>query len=147
MVLNKIVIASDHSGYELKTKIVAMLTLESYKVVDLGPNNSDVVDYPDFADALCEYMIESEGADGTYGILICGTGIGMSISANRHSGIRAALVTSAFMAERARLHNDANVLVLGSKNVDDDTNLSFVKKFLSTNFEGGRHIQRLAKIS
>lgn len=145
MILHKIAIASDHKGYDLKTKVIEMLKQSSHKIIDLGTNDENVVDYPDYANSLCEYMLSN--SDIQYGILICSTGIGMSISANRHSGIRAALVTTTFMAENARLHNDANVLVLGAKVLDDEANISLVQKFISTSFEGGRHIQRLSKIS
>lgn len=145
MILHKIAIASDHKGYDLKTKVIEMLKQSSHKIIDLGTNDENVVDYPDYANSLCEYMLSN--SDIQYGILICSTGIGMSISANRYSGIRAALVTTTFMAENARLHNDANVLVLGAKVLDDEANISLVQKFISTSFEGGRHIQRLSKIS
>jgi ribose 5-phosphate isomerase B len=143
MDLYKIVIASDHAGYLLKDKIIEYLRSCGHDVIDLGTNSDQTVDYPDYAEMLCENI--SEGMS-QFGILICATGIGMSIAANRHSDIRAALTTNLFMVERARLHNDANVLVLGSKVIDDDLSLEIVTKFFATNFEGGRHIKRLAKI-
>ncbi|MES2215489.1 MAG: ribose 5-phosphate isomerase B [Pseudomonadota bacterium] len=143
MDLYKIVIASDHAGYLLKDKVLHHLQAAGHKVTDLGTNSDKTVDYPDYADYVCENILDETSQ---LGILICSTGIGMSIAANRHSGIRAALATSPFMAERARLHNDANILVLGSKIIDDIVNLEIVDKFLSASFEGGRHIKRLEKI-
>ena len=113
------------------------------KVLNLGTDTEERVDYPDFTYKMVEEVIEQTVLQG---ILICGTGIGMSIAANRSSDIRAALCTSEFMAERARSHNDANILVLGSKLVDDDISIKMVKKFLKTEFEGGRHARRIAKI-
>jgi ribose 5-phosphate isomerase B len=143
---HNISIASDHAGYLLKDKIINLLQSQGHKLFDLGTNSDTTVDYPDYADLCCEHILDGESK---FGILICGTGIGMSIAANRYSGIRATLCTSVFMSERARSHNDANVLVLGSKidGIDDTMNLAIVDKFFSTSFEGGRHIRRLAKIS
>lgn len=143
MDLYKIAIASDHAGYLLKDKVIFRLTQQGHRVIDLGTNSDQTVDYPDYADILCEHIVDGVSQ---FGILICGTGVGMSIAANRHSDIRAALATNLFTAERARLHNDANVLVLGSKSIDDKLNLEIVDRFFATSFEGGRHIKRLAKI-
>ena len=136
-------IASDHAGVKLKGKIIRDLRKKNVKVLDLGTDSEEKVDYPDFTYKMVEEIIEKTVSQG---ILICGTGIGMSIAANRSSDIRAALCTSEFMAERARSHNDANILVLGSKLVDDDISIKMVKKFLKTEFEGGRHARRIAKI-
>jgi ribose 5-phosphate isomerase B len=136
-------IASDHAGVKLKGKIIRDLRKKNIKVLDLGTDSEEKVDYPDFTYKMVEEIIEKTVSQG---ILICGTGIGMSIAANRSSDIRAALCTSEFMAERARSHNDANILVLGSKLVDDDTSIKMVEKFLKTEFEGGRHARRIAKI-
>jgi ribose 5-phosphate isomerase B len=136
-------IASDHAGVLLKSKIIKFLEKMGMKVLNLGSDNEERVDYPDYASKVVEEIIE--GVVGK-GILICGTGIGMSIAANRSSAIRAALCTSETMAEYARLHNNANILVLGSKLVDDALSLKMVEKFLATKFEGGRHARRLAKI-
>lgn len=144
MATYNISIASDHAGYILKSRIIQHLEQSGHKLIDLGTNGDTSVDYPDYADTLCEHLLDH---NSQFGILICGAGIGMSIAANRRSGIRAALCTSALMAEKAKSHNDANVLVLGSKIVDDATNLAIVDKFFTSNFEGGRHIKRLAKIS
>ncbi len=137
-------IASDHAGVMLKRKIIAALEERKLKILDLGTDSDEKVDYPDYANKVVEVIIEETV---TLGILICGTGIGMSIAANRSSDIRAALCFNEFMAERARLHNDANILVLGSKLCDDELSLKMVEIFLKTKFEGGRHLKRLAKIN
>lgn len=137
-------IATDHAGVKLKAKIIKFLEKKNLNVHDLGTENDESVDYPDFAHKMVEEIIEETAPKG---ILICGTGIGMSIAANRSSSIRAALCTSEYMAERARMHNDANILVLGSKLVPDELSLKMVEKFLETKFEGGRHSRRLAKIN
>jgi len=136
-------IASDHHGTEIKAKIIQFLISRAHKVMDLGPYTKDIVDYPDYAQKLCDNI-----ADGgsEYGILICGTGIGMSIAANRHSFIRAALCTNTLMADQARSHNNANVLILGNKISNQEEILAMVEKFFLTPFEGGRHAKRLAKI-
>ncbi len=138
-----IALASDHGGYLLKAKIVEHLTAKNMQVKDFGTNNADTVDYPDYAEHVVNSILDDEAQ---IGILICGTGIGMSIAANRRSGIRAALCFNLFMAERARSHNDANILVLGSKITEDDIAIEMVDKFLATKFEGGRHVGRIAKI-
>ncbi len=137
-------IATDHAGVKLKAKIIKFLQKKNLNILDLGSDGDESVDYPDFAYKMVEEIIEETVPKG---ILICGTGIGMSIAANRSSSIRAALCTSEYMAERARMHNDANILVLGSKLVPDDLSLKMVEKFLETKFEGGRHTRRLAKIN
>ena len=137
-------IATDHAGVKLKAKIIKFLQKKKLNILDLGSDGDESVDYPDFAYKMVEEIIEGTVPKG---ILICGTGIGMSIAANRSSSIRAALCTSEYMAEHARMHNDANTLVLGSKLVPDDLSLKIVEKFLETKFEGGRHNRRLAKIN
>lgn len=144
MNIYNISIASDHAGVPLKKQIVEHLTTLGHKITDLGPYDETSVDYPDYADLVCEHLLEKSSQ---FGILICRTGIGMSIAANRHSNIRAALCVNAQMAELARMHNDANLLILGCGLNNDQTNISLIDKFLATNFEGGRHIKRLAKIS
>jgi ribose 5-phosphate isomerase B len=143
MKLYNIVIASDHSGYTLKDKIVHHLTNQNISVNDLGTHNTDTVDYPIYAKKVVTCILEDTAS---LGILICGTGIGMSITANRSSGIRAALCVNLFMSERARSHNDANILVLGAKIIDEQLALEMVDKFLSTKFEGGRHSVRVSQI-
>lgn len=141
----KISIAADHNGVELKSNIIKYLKSQKYEVFDLGPHNNAVsVDYPDYAKIVCESIIDKES---DIGILICGTGIGMSIAANRRSGIRAALCTNSFMAERSRAHNDANVLVIGSNISSEEESINMLKTFLNISFEGGRHARRLTKIS
>jgi ribose 5-phosphate isomerase B len=143
-IYNNIVISSDHNGYLLKSVLISYLKSKNLSVQDLGPDNQDRVDYPDYAKKVVDKLLEGESICG---ILICDTGIGMSIAANRSSGIRAALCINAFMAERARLHNDANILVLGAKLVNEPIIFEVVDKFLSTKFEGGRHSIRLSKVN
>ena len=137
-------IASDHAGINLKAKIVQFLQKKNMKILDLGTDTDESVDYPDYSHKMVEEIIEETAPKG---ILICGTGIGMSIAANRSSAIRAALCVTEYMAERARMHNDANILVLGSKLTPDALSIKMVEKFLKTEFEGGRHARRLAKIN
>ena len=139
-----IVIASDHAGFELKEVLKAELEAIGVAVEDLGTYDTNAVDYPDMANALAEAV--SESADRR-GLLLCGTGIGASIAANRHRGVRAALCHSAETARMAREHNDANVLVLGGRVTDPDTARECLRIFLETDFEGGRHIPRVAKLA
>jgi len=139
----QIAIASDHAGLDLKEKIVKFLQDSGQIVSDLGTHNRDSVDYPDYgipvAQAVSDGKIER-------GILICGTGIGMSIVANKFPGVRAALCFDPFTAKASRLHNDANVLVLGGRVLEEKKALEIVRLWLSTGFDGGRHARRLAKI-
>lgn len=139
-----ILIASDHTGFILKGKIINYLLSNNIPVLDYGTHNQAVVDYPDYAKKVVDGILEKIAP---LGVLICGTGIGMSIAANRISEIRAALCFDLFMAERARAHNDANILVLGVKIPDEQTACQMVTKFLTTKFEGGRHTTRLSKIN
>lgn len=139
-----ILIASDHAGFILKNKITKYLLDKNISVLDYGTNNQEIVDYPDYAQKVVNGILENSAP---LGILICVTGIGMSIAANRVSGIRAALCFDLFMAERARAHNDANILVLGAKILEENMAYQMVDKFLNTKFEGGRHSSRLSKIS
>ena len=139
-----ILIASDHSGFLLKSKIINHLQNKNIPILDYGTNSQEPVDYPDYAKKVVNGILEYIAP---LGILICGTGIGMSIAANRMSEIRAALCFDLFMAERSRAHNDANILVLGSKIPDEILACQMVDKFLITKFEGGRHSTRLAKIN
>ena len=138
-------VASDHAGWHLKNRIIEWLTASEYSTEDLGPK--DLVkgdDYPDYAKLLCEKVLLN---GGTKGILVCDTGIGMSIAANRYNGIRAGLVTGEFMARRGREHNNVNVLVLGSElNTFEELEL-MLNAFLTTEFSGDeRHVRRLKKI-
>jgi ribose 5-phosphate isomerase B len=144
--MQKISIASDHNGVALKNKLIQYLKdAKKYEVVDFGSNNSEEsVDYSDYAKKVCESILDG---DASLGVLICGAGIGMSIASNRYSGIRAALCTNLFMSERARAHNDANILVLGSRISSEQDSINMLQKFLDTTFEGGRHARRLSKIS
>ncbi len=141
---SQLFLASDHAGFELKGMLVSYLEQQGYPVKDEGPFTDSSVDYPDFADLLATKMLHSPLQRG---ILICGSGIGMSIAVNRHRHIRGALCYTLDMARLAREHNDANVLVLGSRFIDYKTTLSIINVFLKTNFEGGRHQARLDKMS
>ncbi len=140
----RIVIASDHAGFDLKLLITKYLK-EKYQIIDLGCNDSTTsVDYPDFAQELAKKIINQE-AD--FGILICGSGIGISIAANRFKEVRAALCHNQETAQLSRQHNDANVLCLGARIVSEADALKIVEAFLNTKFEGGRHIKRVEKLS
>ncbi len=139
----KIAIASDHAGLDLKNKIIKFLQEAGQPVSDLGTHNRDSVDYPDYGIPVAQAV--SEGKIDR-GILICGTGIGMSIVANKFPGVRAALCYDPFTAKVSRLHNDANVLVLGERVLEEKTALEIVRLWLATAFDGGRHARRLAKI-
>jgi ribose 5-phosphate isomerase B len=139
----KISLGADHAGYEQKETIKEFLPQQGIHVDDKGTYSTDPVDYPDYARAVGE-EVANRGAD--LGILVCGTGIGMSISANKVPGIRAAHATSEFEAEMSRAHNDANILCLGARILDEATTKKMVEKFLSTPFAAGRHQRRVAKI-
>ncbi len=139
-----IVIAADHAGFELKEVIKAELEALGFDVHDLGTYDTESVDYPDFADALAGAV---RNGDARRGVLLCGTGIGASIAANRHRGVRAALCHDAESARFGRLHNDANVLVLGGRVTPDETARECLRIFLDTPFEGGRHTRRVAKLA
>ena len=135
-----IVIASDHAGIDLKARILEVVRGEGHEVHDLGPTDSNSVDYPDFGHKVATAVIAGEAQTG---ILICGTGIGMSMTANRHPGVRAALCHDAFTAEMARRHNDANVLCIGARSTGPGVAEQMVRIFLGTPFEGGRHQRRV----
>lgn len=139
-----IAIAADHGGFDLKSVLVHELRALGYEVLDLGTMTRDSVDYPDFAATLASAIVDGRAARG---VLICGSGIGMSIAANRHRAIRAALVHDDTSARLARQHNDANVLVLGARLLGPEVAKDCVKTFFSTQFEGGRHARRIAKMS
>jgi len=139
----KLVLASDHGALELRKALLQFLEEQSYEVTDLGSFTEESVDYPDMADMLAAKLLSGE-ADG--GILCCGTGIGISMRANRHKGVRAALVHSDFTAEMAKAHNNANVLCLGGRTTSVDDAKRYVKVWLDTEFEGGRHQRRVEKI-
>jgi ribose 5-phosphate isomerase B len=139
----RLVIASDHAGYDLKNQLLAELENWGQATRDLGPDNNASVDYPDFAHMLCK-LVEMGEAD--LGILICGSGTGMTITANKHPKIRAANCWNMEIAQLARAHNDANVLCLPARFISAAEAVAILKTFLSTNFEAGRHEQRVAKI-
>jgi ribose 5-phosphate isomerase B len=139
-----VAIAADHGGFDLKSILVAELQALGHEVVDLGTMTRESVDYPDFAEAVAGALREGRA---TRGVLICGTGIGMSIAANRHRAIRAALVHDETTARLARQHNDANVLVLGGRLLGQEVAKDCLKTFFKTSFDGGRHARRVAKLS
>ena len=143
MSLKPIAIASDHAGYDLKTTLARELAEMGFEVLDLGTDGPASVDYPDYGHALAE-VIESGRAER--GVLICGTGIGISIAANRHSGVRAALCADETSARLAREHNDANVLALGARLLGAEVARGCLRSFLATDFAGGRHEARVAKL-
>ncbi len=140
----KLSIASDHAGLELKRELLEVMRGRGLEVVDLGAHSSESVDYPDFA-ALLARTIQSGAAER--GVLVCGTGIGMSIVANKYRGIRAALCHTEFEARMSREHNDANVLCLGQRVVGAGVARAILEAFLDTPFAGGRHQKRVAKIA
>ena len=139
-----IAIGSDHAGYKLKTEIVKLLNEKGYQVKDLGTCDGNSVDYPDYGLAVAEAVKSGECENG---IIICGTGIGISIAANKVPGIRAALCTDSFMARASREHNDANVLALGERVIGQGVALDIVDTWLKTEFQGGRHAGRVDKIT
>lgn len=139
-----IAIASDHGGFELKSFLIKEIESRGLHVIDLGADGFDSVDYPDFAEALARVMREGKASRG---VLLCGSGIGISIAANRHPELRAALVHDGLTARLARLHNDANVLVMGGRLVGPELAKDCLDIFLKTKFEGGRHARRVAKLS
>ncbi|MGP1449963.1 MAG: ribose 5-phosphate isomerase B [Wolinella sp.] len=136
-------IATDHAGFNIKEHIKAFVRQKGHEIVDLGVHENERVDYPDYAHELCEQVLKTPDSAG---ILVCGTGIGMSISANRHKGIRAALCHDAYTAKLTRQHNDANILCMGERVVGLGVVDSILEAFLDTSFEGGRHACRIGKI-
>ena len=139
----EILIAADHAGVELKRKVEAELRKSGYAVRDLGTDSTASTDYPDFAHPLAKEVSEGKAKRG---VLLCGTGLGMSYVANRYPNVRAAVTWSPEVAELARSHNDANVLVLPARFVTDDDAVRILKKWLETPFDGGRHERRVGKI-
>lgn len=138
----RIALASDHAGFPLKDQLVRRLESQGHKLTDLGPFSTDSVDYPDYAKMLCRVILDGEAERG---ILICNSGIGMSIAANRYRGIRAALCLFPQMAFYSRRHNDANVLVLGGGFTAPFLAFEITEAFLNEEFEGGRHKRRTDK--
>ena len=141
--IKRVFLASDHAGFVLKQKISKFLTSKEIKILDLGTKNSSSVDYPDFAHLLAKKM---KAKDNNIGILVCGSGIGMSMVANRHKNIRAALCHNIKSAKLSRMHNNANVLALGARLTKKEVALKCVNIFLKTPFEGGRHLRSVKKI-
>ncbi len=140
----RIAIASDHAGVRLKSDVCAHLSAQGHTVTDLGPSSTTSVDYPTYASKAALEVVEGR-ADCA--VLICGTGMGMGIAANKVRGIRAVVCSHAFTAQMARVHNDANVLCLGERVVGGGLALSIVDAFIDAKFEGGRHARRVAQIS
>jgi ribose 5-phosphate isomerase B len=138
-----IAIASDHAGFELKGSVKTELEAMGHRVLDLGTHGPESVDYPVFADALAEALRDGRAGRG---VLVCGTGIGISIAANRHRHVRAALCHDSASARLARAHNDANVLALGARLIGVETAKDCVRAFFNTTFEGGRHAHRVARL-
>ena len=139
-----VAIAADHAGFELKSVLADVLAEMGYSVIDLGTDGAEAVDYPDYATAVVDALGDGRAAQG---VLLCGTGIGMSIAANRHAGIRAALCHDPEDAELARRHTDANVLVMGARRIDEQEAKRCVRVFFKTEFEAGRHARRVAKLA
>ena len=139
----KISISSDHAGFYLKEKIKNYLLKKRVKVIDLGPKNSNSVDYPDYAKKVARNIVSKKS---NIGILVCGSGTGMAISANKMKKIRAAVCYNAASTRLSRMHNNANIMALGSRLTNRQNAIKLVNLFLSTKFEGGRHLRRVKKI-
>jgi len=139
----KFYLATDHAGLDLKNHTKELLEARGHEVIDLGPFSKDRVDYPDYAKKVSQSVLDDAGSQG---VLICGTGIGMSMTANKFKGIRAALCTDSFTASMARTHNDANILCFGERVVGFGVAETIIDGWLNSSFEGGRHEARVAKI-
>ena len=139
-----VAVAADHGGYELKTALLPELKALGFEVLDLGTNSTDSVDYPNFANAVADALGNGRAQRG---VLICGTGIGMSVAANRYRHVRCALAHDVTTAQLARQHNDANVLALGARVLGLETAKACLHTFFTTAFEGGRHARRVAQLS
>lgn len=139
----KIAIGSDHAGFGLKEDVIGLLKRLDHEIIDCGTYNTESVDYPDFGEKVSKMVSAGEVERG---ILICGTGIGMSMVANKFPNVRAALCNDLFSAKMSRLHNDANILVLGGRIIGKDLASEIVRTWMSTAFEGDRHMRRLNKI-
>ena len=142
--MGKIAIGSDHAGFGLKEDILGLLKVLNMDIVDCGTNSTESVDYPDFGARVSELVSSGEVERG---ILICGTGLGMSMVANKYPNVRAALCNDLFSAKMSRMHNDANILVMGGRVIGKDLAAEILKVWLSTTFEGERHLKRLNKIN
>ncbi|MDC0142852.1 ribose 5-phosphate isomerase B [Candidatus Pelagibacter sp.] len=141
--MKKIFISSDHAGFKLKEYIKSFLKKKKYSFIDLGPDNDNRVDYPDYAHSVSKKVKINKN---NRGILVCGSGMGMNIAANRHKNIRAAQCYNIKSTKLSRLHNDANIITLGSRLISKKNALNCVSIFLKTKFEGGRHLKRIKKI-
>jgi len=141
--METILIGSDHAGFSLKTFLKEVMEQDGLQVVDVGCAADISCDYPDYARLLCERI---QSGEAVRGILICGTGLGMSMAANRFKGIRAALCTSEYQARMSRAHNDANVLIIGGRVTGVEMAVSILRTWLETSFEGGRHQRRIDRI-
>ena len=138
-----IAVGADHGGYKLKQDLAKQLRGMGFEVLDFGTDNFDAVDYPDIAEVVVNAILNGKAGQG---VLVCGSGIGMSIAANRHNGIRAALCNNENAAELARQHNNANILVLGERLIELSVAKQCVEKFFSSEFQGGRHQRRVKKL-
>ena len=141
--MKKIFISSDHAGFKLKEDIKSSLKRKKLRFKDLGPKNDNRVDYPDYAHRLARKVKINKNH---VGILVCGSGTGMNIAANKHKNIRAAQCFNTKSTKLSRLHNDANIITLGARLISKKNALKFVSIFLNTNFDGGRHLKRVKKI-
>ena len=141
--MKTIVIASDHAGYSLKEYVKKILTKKKFSLIDVGTKSNDSVDYPDFAHKLSRIV---KTKNHTTGVLICGSGQGMVMAANKHKNIRAALCNDIKSTKLSRLHNDANIITLGSRLISKKNAIKYINIFLKTKFEGGRHRKRIRKI-
>ncbi len=140
--MKKIFIASDHAGYNLKNSLILKFS-KKQKIIDLGTNSKISVDYPDYAKKISKKVSSNKGS---FGILICGSGMGMTIAANKTKNIRAALCYSKKNTKLSRLHNNANIITLGARLINKNKAFNLIKIFLSTKFEGGRHLRRIKKM-
>ena len=140
--MKKIFIASDHAGYNLKNSVISKIS-KKRKIIDLGPDLNVSVDYPDYAKKLSRKVASNKGS---FGILICGSGMGMAITANKRKNVRAALCYSVKNTKLSRLHNNANIITLGERLINKNKAINLIKVFLRTKFEGGRHLRRVRKI-
>ena len=141
--MKKIALGCDHAAYEMKETLKRLLLSQNIDVIDVGTHSADRVDYPDYAKKVCHEVL----TENIQGILLCGSGIGVSMAANRYKGIRAALCRSPRDAEMARKHNNANVLCLGARFNSEEEIISIIKTWFENSFEGGRHAERLNKFS
>lgn len=145
MITKTIAIGSDHAGFDLKETVKKHLLSKNIEVKDFGPHTDERTDYPDYAHPVANF-VEQDKTNQTFGILICGSGNGINMTANKHQGIRSALCWMPEIAELARLHNNANILVLPARYISNEEALKCVDVFFSTKFEGGRHTDRVNKI-